>query len=113
MGLVLSDVECRRLGSAFAEHDYTVDAVVELLGEEAHRALGRNNTVPGMRALTGRTDPLATLTMLWVLQQPVPQAPAARALSGWVDRLKSAGVLQESAGEVVALLDISPYASDD
>ena len=68
MGRVLSDVECRHLASAFTEREYTVDAVVELLGEEAHLALGRNNTVPGVRALAGRTDPLATLTMLWVLQ---------------------------------------------
>jgi methylase of polypeptide subunit release factors len=113
MGRVLSDVECRRLGSALAERDYTVDAVVELLGEEAHRALGRNNTVPGVRALAGRTDPLATLTMLWVLQQPVPRAAVDRALVGLVDPLISAGILRESAAEVVALLDVRPYASDD
>src|SRR5829696_9646 len=38
MGQVLSDVDCRRLASAFAEREYTVDAVVELLGDQAHRA---------------------------------------------------------------------------
>lgn len=113
MGRVLSDVECRHLASAFTEREYTVDAVVELLGEEAHLALGRNNTVPGMRALAGRTDPLSTLTMLWVLQQAVPRPAGDRALSGLVDPLIGAGILRESAGEIVALLDIRPYASDD
>jgi methylase of polypeptide subunit release factors len=113
MGRVLSDVECRHLASALAEREYTVDAVIELLGVEAHGALGRNNTVPGVCALAGRTDPLATLTVLWVLQQPVPRPALDRALAGLVDPLIGAGILRESAGEVVALLDIRPYASDD
>jgi methylase of polypeptide subunit release factors len=113
MGRVLSDAECRRLASAFDERDYTVDAVIELLGEEAHRALGRNSTVPGVRALAGRTDPLAVLTLLWVLQQPVHRTALDRALSGLVEPLILAGILRESAGEVTALLDIRPYASDD
>jgi hypothetical protein len=37
---VLSD-----LAAAFRTHDYTVDAVVAMLGEPAHRAMGRNSTV--------------------------------------------------------------------
>ena len=113
MGRVLSDAECRRLASAFADREYTVDAVVELLGEQAHRALGRNSTVPGVRALAGRTDPLAIMTLLWVLQQPVSRTDLDRALSGLVEPLTAAGILRESAGEVIALLDIRPYASDD
>ena len=66
-----------------------------------------------MRALAGQTDPLATLTALWVLQQPAPRPALDRALPGLVDPLIGAGILRESAGEVVALLDMRPYASDD
>ena len=39
--------------------------------------------------------------------------PLDRALPGLVDPLIGAGILRESAGEVVALLDMRPYASDD
>jgi methylase of polypeptide subunit release factors len=113
MGRVLSDVDCRHLASAFAGREYTVDAVVELLGEEAHRALGRNSTVPGVRALAGRTEPLATLTALWLLQQPVPRPALDRALPRLVEPLIGAGIVEESAGDIVARLDIRPYGSDD
>jgi methylase of polypeptide subunit release factors len=111
-GWVLSDLECERLATSFAEHDYTVEAVVELIGEEAHRALGRNSTVPAVRALSGRSDPLAVLTSVWVLQQPVARPALDHALPGLVAPLLAAGILGESAGEVSALLDIRPYASD-
>ena len=33
-------------------HRYTVDAVLEAIGSAAHAALGRNATVPAVRALT-------------------------------------------------------------
>jgi len=110
---VLNDLECESLASSFAEHDYTVDAVVELIGEEAHRALGRNSTVPAVRALAGRDDPLAVMTSVWVLQRSVSRAVLDRALPGLVDPLIGAGILCESAGEVVALLAIRPYGGHD
>jgi methylase of polypeptide subunit release factors len=110
---MLTDLACGRLASAFSGHNYTVDAVIELIGEEAQRALGRNSTVPAVRALAGRNDPLAVLTSVWVLQQPVPRPALERALPDLVDPLLGAGILRESAGEVIALLDIRPYASDD
>jgi len=110
---VLSDLNCERLASKFADHDYTVDTVVQLVGQEAHRALGRNSTVPAVRALAGRSDPLALLTSVWVLQQPVPRPAFDRVLPGLVDPLIAAGILRQSAGEVAAALEIRPYASDD
>jgi methylase of polypeptide subunit release factors len=110
---VLSNVEGERLASAFAQNNYTVDGVVELIGEEAHRALGRNSTVPAVRAVAGRRDPLAVLTSVWVLQRPVPRRALDRALPGLVDPLIRAGVLRESGGEVEVMIDIRPYASDD
>ncbi len=110
---MLTDVDCQRLASALANHDYTVDAVVELIGDEAHRALWRNSTVPAVRSLAGRNDPLAVLTSVWVLQQPVPRRLLDRALPHLVDPLIQAGILGQSAGEVAAVLDIRPYAADD
>ena len=53
---------------------------------EAHAALARNSTVPAARALAGRDGPLATLTRLWLLQQPVPRTPLERACPGWSSR---------------------------
>jgi methylase of polypeptide subunit release factors len=110
---VLSDLACQRLASALAEQDYTVDAVLDLIGPEANRALGRNITVPAVRAITGRSDPLAVLTSIWVLQRPVSRRAFDRALPGLINDLVGAAILEESAGEVSAAVDIRPYASDD
>jgi methylase of polypeptide subunit release factors len=109
---VLTEGACRDLARLFTGHDYRVDAVVALIGEEAHRALGRNSTVPAVRALAGRTDPLATLTRLWLLQQPVARADLERALPGLPAALTAAGILAGQGDEVRALVDIRPYASD-
>ena len=103
----------RELAGLLFEHDYTVDVVVALLGEPAHRALGRNSTVPGERALHGRDDPIATLTRLWPLQRAVTRSALERALPGLVVPLLDAGLLTERHGDVCAQIDIRPYASDD
>lgn len=102
----------RPLRDALVAADFTYDRVVELLGEHAHRALGRNETLPGLRATTGGT-PLETLTRLFLLQAPVGVAAAEAALPGLVDRLGVAGVLEQSVAEVRARLDCRPYAADD
>ena len=101
------------LASAFRALDYHVDAVVGLIGAEAHAALARNSTVPAARALAGRDDPLAILTRLWLLQQPVPRAPLEQALPGMAEPLLAAGVLAADADRVRALVDLRPYATDD
>lgn len=51
---MLTPDQSAALREAFEAHAYTVDVVVELIGEPAHRALGRNATVPARRTLTGR-----------------------------------------------------------
>ena len=55
-----------------------------------------------MRALAGRDDPLATLTRLWLLQQPVPRTPLERALPGMVGPLVAAEILADDGGQVRA-----------
>ena len=101
------------LAGALHTVDYRVDAVVELIGAEPHAALARNSTVPATRALAGRDDPLATLTRLWLLQQPVPRTPLEQALPGMVEPLVAAGILAVDADQVQALADLRPYATDD
>ena len=110
---MLSREQAAELARAFAGHGYEVDAVVALLGEAEHRALGRNATVPGRRALAGRTDPLSTFSRLWLLQDPVPSADLEAALPGLVEPMVGGGLLQTDGDQVRALVDVRPYASDD
>ena len=100
------------LRDALVTAGFTHDAVAGLLGEEAHRALGRNETTPAMRRTTDGS-PLATLTRLFLLQAPVPVDLAERALPGLLDRLCAGGLLERSVGEVAARLDCRPYAAED
>ncbi|WP_028656480.1 DUF7059 domain-containing protein [Nocardioides sp. J54] len=100
------------LREALVAADFTYDAVSELLGPQAHEALSRNETTPGLRRTTDGS-PLATLVRLFLLQTSVPVADAERALPGLVDRLANAGALVQSVGEVAARLDVRPYATDE
>ncbi len=99
------------LREALLAADFTYDAISELLGAEAHQALSRNETTPGLRRTTN-DDPLATLIRLFLLQAVVPTSAAERALPGLVDRLVNAGFLAQSVGEVAARLDVRPYGSE-
>ncbi|GAB3988294.1 class I SAM-dependent methyltransferase [Nocardioides marmoraquaticus] len=92
--------------------EFTYDRVSGVLGSEAHTALGRNETLPGLRATSGGS-PLETLTRLFLLQAPVSSYAVEQALPGLVDRLCVAGVLEQSVSEVRARLDCRPYAADD
>ncbi|MDN5744541.1 MAG: class I SAM-dependent methyltransferase [Nocardioidaceae bacterium] len=103
------------LRAALLEANFAYDAVSELLGAQAHEALSRNETRPGLRRTTAAEaagSPLATLTRLFLLQSAVSIADAERALPGLVDRLAAANVLTQSVGEVAARLDCRPYASE-
>ena len=101
-----------RLREALTAADFTYDAVAELLGPEAHAALARNETTPGLRRTRGGT-PLETLVRLFLLQMPVALAEAERALPGLIDRLAVEGFVEQSVGEVAARLDVRPYGTDD
>ena len=100
------------LRAALRRADFTVDAVYSLLGDDAHRALGRNQTVPALRQ-TRRGGGLATLVRLFALQAPVDRDQADAALPGLVDALVAAGMLVASGSEVRALVDVRPYGDED
>lgn len=112
MGLVTVELSLpHRLREALVAADYTHDAVVDLIGTTAHAALGRNETVPAARRTTGGS-PLDTLVRLFLLQRPVGRGAADAALPGLVDQLAADGFLAVSVDEVVARLDVRPYAED-
>ncbi|MET0446855.1 MAG: methyltransferase, partial [Aeromicrobium sp.] len=100
------------LRAALTRAYFTVDAVYALLGDDAHRALGRNQSVPALRATRGGGD-LATLVRLFALQVPVDRARADAALPQLVEPLVAAGMLATSGGEVRALVDIRPYGDEE
>jgi SAM-dependent methyltransferase len=106
---VLPALVVDRLRGALSAVGYTYDGVTATLGPEAHAALGRNETTPGLRATTG-ASPLETLTRLWPLQAPVDRAEAEHALPGLVEELCAGGLLERSADSVRARLDLRPYA---
>ena len=100
------------LRAALTAAGFTYDGVADLLGPVAHAALGRNETVPGVRRTSG-AGPLGALTQLWLLQVPVAAQAVDAALPGLVDRLAALGLLERSGGEVRALVDVRPYATED
>ncbi len=92
--------------------DFTYDNVAQRLGADAHKALGRNETRPGLRRTTSGS-PLDTLIRLFLLQAPVDRDVADLALPGLVDLLCNSGLLEQSVGEVAARMDCRPYATED
>ena len=102
--------------------DYTVDGVAELLGEEAHQALGRDQTVPAALVLRGCAEPLAAVVRLWLLAHSIPAAEVAAALPSLdIKTLTAMGVVEAVPGTdstsknmtttamVRAAIDLRPY----
>ena len=57
-----------RLREALVAADFTHDTVAEVLGPLAHAALGRSETVPGLRATLGGST-VETLIRLFLLHR--------------------------------------------
>ena len=101
-----------RLRDHLADIGFTVDAVGERLGPEAHAALLRNETTPARRA-TADGSPLSTLVRLFQLQLPVPREAAERALPELLGDLVDVGLLGADGSDVHARADLRPYGDDD
>lgn len=108
--LELAPGDVAALRDALRAANYTVQAVSELLGAPAYRALMRNETTPGRRA-TADGSPLSTLTRLFALQLPVTENAARRALP--VPALVAAGLLERNGDEVRALIDVRAYGDEE
>ena len=109
---MLTSDSVARLRDALNAADFTVGTIGQLIGDEAQRALLRNQSTPARRrTMDGST--LSTLTRLFSLQTPVSREEADRALPGLVDAMCVAGMLEGSIGEVHARVDIRPYGDED
>ncbi|GAA3536926.1 transferase [Aeromicrobium flavum] len=91
---------------------FTVDTVHGVLGDEAWRALARNETVPGLRA-TADGSPLSTLIRLFQLQSAVPRSAAQAALGDAWEAAQSLGLVGVDGDDVRALLDLRPYGDEE
>lgn len=96
-----SDDDVRRLRDVLSSLGYTADAVLDLLGPQAHGALGRGDHVPALRATRGGS-PLETVVRLFLLGTTEPSG---------------AGVpepfLERDGDGVRAALDVRPYGTSD
>ena len=97
---------------------FTVDRVTELVGEQAMSAWSRDEAVPARRALErhGSRDPLlTTLAAFFLLGDPVsaPELDAALPTVG-ATGLRSLALAEDgpAAGELLATMDLRPYATD-
>ncbi|SHJ17707.1 Methyltransferase small domain-containing protein [Tessaracoccus bendigoensis DSM 12906] len=100
-----------RLRADLLRANYTVDAVLDRIGDLGQAGLGRNMTVPADVALGEAADPLAALIRVFLLQQCVPVDQLAEAVD--VAALTSAGFLSHVDGGLRAAVDIRPYGSPD
>ncbi|WP_253776089.1 DUF7782 domain-containing protein [Goodfellowiella coeruleoviolacea] len=110
----LSPSFCARLREAFRTAGYQADDVVDLLGSEAHAALGRGEPEPARRAsLDG--GQLGTLVRLFLLGDAEPVADVRAALAPLsLDEAVAAELLApaESADQLRAGLDVRPHGTD-
>ncbi len=102
------------LGLDLRTAGYDATLVPELLGAGAHRALGRGEFWPALRA-TRDGGVLATLVRLFLLGTTEPAAAVAAALPATgIDRALAETVLERVDGnQLRAGLDIRPHADDD
>ncbi|WP_415630620.1 methyltransferase [Propionibacterium sp.] len=102
-----------RLRNSLLAADYTVDAVLERLGEEGRAGLERNSTVPALDQLGGDDDAQAQLIRLFPLQQEIPRSALIPFID--IDTLLAAGLLEPAAApeRVRAAVDIRPYGFED
>ncbi|MFI9817125.1 DUF7782 domain-containing protein [Saccharothrix variisporea] len=102
-----------RLRGAFQNAGYDADGVVDLLGPQAHAALGRGEPEAARRA-TADAGELGTLVRLFLLGDAEEPAAVRKALDGLdLDQAVDAQVLVRDGDHVRAGLDIRPYGDDE
>lgn len=99
---------CGPLREALTRVRYDTDSIVDLLGVDAHAALGRHEPVPARRATADGGD-LGQLVRLFLLGDPCPAPAAATALAPLgLDAAVAAGLLSRDGDTVRAELDLRP-----
>ncbi|WP_062379419.1 DUF7059 domain-containing protein [Demequina pelophila] len=91
---------------------WTVDAVDDLLGERAMRALSREQVLPARLAARASSTATATLTRLFLLGDTVPVRSLDDALPGvGADGASRMGLVEVSGDDARARVDLRPYAA--
>ncbi|MFD6895735.1 methyltransferase [Rhodococcus sp. NPDC060086] len=99
---------CPPLRSALIRCRYDIDTVRDLLGPEAHAALGRSEPVPARRATRDAGD-LGVLVRLFLLQDTCPADEVTVALTPLaLDDAIAAGLLERDTNGVRTSLDLRP-----
>ncbi|PRX51244.1 methyltransferase family protein [Prauserella shujinwangii] len=103
---------CDRLRAAFERARYDADGVVELLGGQAHAALGRGEPELADRA-TRDAGHLGTLVRLFLLGGTEPDTAVRAALDPLpLEQAVAAGLLRTDGGAVRAGLDVRPHGDE-
>lgn len=109
----LSNQHIDRLRDAFLAAGYDTDGVLELLGPQAHAALGRGEPVPALRATTDG-GARSTLVRMFLLGRAEPRAAVEAALHPLpVDDALRAGLLSTDGDRLRAALDVRPHGTGD
>ena len=96
------------LRTALTRVQYDADTVLDVLGADAHTALGRSEPVPVRRAARTAGE-LGTLIRLLLLGDGLPEAEVAAALAPLdIDRAVAAGLLARDGDLIRAALDLRP-----
>lgn len=102
-----------RLREALQRAPFTFDAVLDALGAPAYAALGRGESLPARRALSGRDDPVATLIRTFLLGEQLARPVLDQAIP--VQDAWALGIVDlDGAGEQArAAVDLRPYGEPD
>ncbi|NNH71094.1 methyltransferase [Nocardia uniformis] len=96
------------LRTALTRVGFDGDTILEVLGDEAHAALGRSEPVPVRRAVRDAGD-LGVLIRLFLLGDTVPEREVAAALRPVeLEHAIAAGLLDRDGGEIRTALDLRP-----
>lgn len=107
----LSEADLAELADQFRETEYTIDPVLERLGDSANEGLLRNITLAAQGALGADRDPQATLVRLFMLQHTLPANEVRAALGRLVSPLVEAGYLTAVGEGVRAGIEVRPYGA--
>lgn len=105
---------CPLLRDAFVRTRYDADSLLEVLGDDAHAALGRSEPVP-VRLASRDKGELGVLVRLFLLVDDIAENDAAGALSPLrIDDAVDAGiVLRSGPGLIRAAVDVRPLDTGD
>lgn len=110
--MTLSRSQLDGLADRFRAVRYTLNPVLQRLGDFGNDGLTRNSTLAAQDALGSDRDPQATLVRLFLLQRPVRRGDATAALGEFLEPLLAEELLVDEGETVRASIEIRPYGED-